>query len=137
VVVYRRLVELAPDDVDHWSGLALAQYGVGDVEGSAATYGRILERWPDDWHAHTNLALLLMDRTYRTIHDPAAALYHGRRAVELNPEHWNLRVNLAEVTARCGDRREAADMFAELARQSDAGSTQQRLYADRARHLRK
>lgn len=136
VTAYQLLTTAAPDIPRYWSGLALSQFATGAVEAAAATYERMLTTWPDDWQAHTNLALLLMDTTYRAIHKPEAALTHARRAVELAPTSWVARVNLAEVVARCGDQREAAAMFAELARQSDPGSTEHRLYADRARYLR-
>lgn len=136
VRAYLRLVELAADDPAAWSGLALAQFSAGAVEDAAATYRALLQRWPEDWRAHTNLALLLMDPTYRGIYDCAAAATHAERAVALAPSDWAVRVNLAEVTARCGDRAAAAELFDELARQSAPNSTEQRLYADRARHLR-
>ncbi len=137
VEAYARLTELEPDEPDHWSGLALAQYGTGERQAAASTYRRIIQRWADDWNAHANLALLYMDRTHRGLYDPQAALAHARRAVELNPTHWQLRVNLAEVTARCGDSQQAADLFEDLAERCPPGSDEQALYRDRARHLRR
>ncbi|HRX86514.1 MAG TPA: tetratricopeptide repeat protein, partial [Phycisphaerae bacterium] len=136
VRAYHRLVTVAPDVPRYWSGLALSQFATGDVEGAAATYAHMVATWPNDWQAHTNLALLLMDRTYRTIYHPAAALRHAQLAVELAPTEWAARVNLAEVTARCGDKAKAAALFDELARQSKPGSTERHLYEDRARYLR-
>jgi len=136
VFAYARLTQIAPEDVAHWSGLALAQYVTGNTRAAASTYEQVLERWPEDWNAHANLALLRMDSTNRALYDCAAALEHAQRAVQRAAENWQLRVNLAEVTARCGDPRQAADMFDSLARQSEPGSTAQRLYRERARHLR-
>ncbi|MCB9849296.1 MAG: tetratricopeptide repeat protein [Phycisphaerales bacterium] len=136
VEAYRQLTSVAPDNVAHWSGLALAEYAAGNAVASAETYRSLLKHWPDNWNAHTNLALLLMDRANPALYDADAALAHANRAVELAPANWQLRVNLAEVTARCGDPQLAATMFEVLADQSADDPTAQRLYRERARHLR-
>jgi|GEM_PF-1484348 len=135
VEAYRRLARLQPHDTSALKGLAFALAASGEIEEAAATFRLVLKRWPDEWEAHTNLALLLMDRTDAARYDPTSAQHHARLAVELNPTHWQARVNLAEVLAHCGDRREAARLFEQLAKQCPEGSDQRRLYLERARFL--
>ncbi|KAA0223796.1 MAG: tetratricopeptide repeat protein [Planctomycetia bacterium] len=133
---YERLVERFPEDVAAWKALAYVRFAAGSRGAAIEAYTRALHLAPDDWEAHTNLAVLLIDRTDAAHFRPDDAVRHARRAVELNPTHWNARVNLAEVLAHCGRASEAADLFDALADQSDPGSTQQKLYRDRAAALR-
>ncbi|MCH8963688.1 MAG: tetratricopeptide repeat protein [Planctomycetes bacterium] len=133
---YRRLTELAPDDVTSWTGLAYALAGSGRVGEAVAAYGNILSRWPANWEAHVNLAMLLMNSADRQHYEPAQAIEHARRAVALNPDAIQVRINLAEVLARCGQTEEAANMFDLFADQAPAGSEQEKLYRKQADSLR-
>jgi tetratricopeptide (TPR) repeat protein len=133
---YRRLTELAPDDATSWTGLAYALAGSGRVSEAAAVYGNILSRWPANWEAHANLATLLMNSADRQHYEPAQAIEHARRAVALNPDSIQVRINLAEVLAHCGQIEEAAEMFESFADQAPAGSEQEELYRKQADSLR-
>ncbi len=144
VEAHRRWALLAPDDPTALKDFALALAAAGEPGEAARKFRQVLQRWPADWEAHTNLALLLMGGRQRPSlrypdidrYDPKEALEHARRAVELNPTHWQVQVNAAEVTAHCGDPLEAARLFEQLADQCPEGSTERRLYRDRARYLR-
>lgn len=133
---YRRLASLAPNDDAAQKTLAYAAFAAGANSEAAAAYARVLQHHPDDWEAHTNLAVLLMDRTDKSLFDPSSAVRHARLAARLNPTHWNVQVNLAEVLANCGHEKEAADLFDALAQQSAPDSTERRMYAGRAAALR-
>ncbi|MCC7291218.1 MAG: tetratricopeptide repeat protein [Phycisphaerales bacterium] len=133
---YRRLLAIDAADVPAWKALAYVRVALNRRHDAAGAYRQALALAPNDWEAHTNLSVLLIDRTDAALFDPRGAIAHARRAVELNPTHWDLRVNLAEVLAHCGQESEAADLFENLAAQSAPGSPQQRLYHDRAKALR-
>ena len=133
---YRRLTELAPDEVTSWTGLAYALAGSGRVGEAATAYRNILNRWPANWEAHANLAMLLMNSADRQHYEPAQAIEHARRAVTLNPDSIQVRINLAEVLAHCGQIEEAAEMFETLADQAPAGSEQEKQYRKQADSLR-
>ena len=60
----------------------------------------------------------------------------SRRAVVLNLDSIQMRINLAEVLARCGQIDEAADMFESFADQAPAGSEQDKLYRKQVDSLR-
>jgi len=137
LVSYRRLVELAPDDSSAWIGLGLTLGRLGEYDQSLTTFEHVLLRWPDSWAAHSNLAALQMDQGAQSRFQPVKAVYHARRAMELNPTHFQLRINLAEVLAHCNHEQEAADLFDELAKQSPSSSTQRRLFQERADFLRR
>jgi tetratricopeptide (TPR) repeat protein len=66
---------------------------------------QVLEREPDDWETHANLASLLAER------DPAASLHHARRAAELQPGDLRTQINLAEALLAAGRREEALRQF--------------------------
>ncbi|MCZ6652168.1 MAG: tetratricopeptide repeat protein [Planctomycetota bacterium] len=133
---YRRLTELAPDEVTSWTGLAYALAGSGRVGEAAAAYRNILNRWPANWEAHANLAMLLMNSADRRHYEPAQAIEHARRAVTLNPDSIQVRINLAEVLAHCGQIEEAAEMFETFADQAPPGSEQEKQYRKQAASLR-
>ncbi len=132
---YRRLTELAPDDATSWTGLAYALAGSGRVGEAAAAYRNILNRWPANWEAHANLATLLMNSADRQHYEPLQAIEHARRAVVLNSDAMQVRINLAEVLAHCGQIEEAADMFESFADQAPPGSEQEKLYRKQADSL--
>ncbi len=137
VEAYRRWTELRPDDPAAHKGLAFSAAAFGDRRAAVESLRRVLSLSPDDWEAHTNLAVLLIDELDPQRFDCTAAVRHARRAVELNRTHWQANVNLAEVLAACGDPQEAAALFEQLAAQCPPGSSDRRLYEDRARFLRK
>ncbi len=137
VAAYRRLLELTPDDPAAVNDLAQVCVATGRRAEALRLLDDAVQRFPADAATHCNLALLLMDRTDREHHDPARAERLSRRAVELEPTRWDLRVNLAEVLAAVGKVLEAADLFDELAAQSDPGSPQERQYRARAAELRR
>lgn len=102
---------------------------------AAAIFEQLLRENPGDCESHANLALCLMDRSAGPRYRPKEAIAHARRAVDLAPTDWRLRINLAEVLAHCGAETEAAALFEELARQS-SDATEAALFRERARYLR-
>lgn len=136
VLARRRLTELAGDDPATWNEFSRVCEMAGNREEAMAAAKHVLSRWPEDFAAHANLALMLMDRTDRGHFDCDAAVVHARRAVGLNPMRWDLRVNLAEVLAVCGTPAEAAGIFEELAAHCELDSPQRRQYEQRAAELR-
>lgn len=137
VTAHRRLLELTPDDPAAVNDLAQVCVATGRREEALRLLDDAVQRFPEDAATHCNLALLLMDRTDRANYDPARAERLARRAVELEPTRWDLRVNLAEVLAAVGKRLEAANLFDELAAQTERGSPQERQYRARAAELRR
>ena len=55
----------------------------------------------------------------------------------MNPANWQLRVNLAEVLAHCGQPAEAADLFEQLAGELPADAPQRKQFLERALFLRR
>ncbi|MCH8853579.1 MAG: hypothetical protein IID41_13145 [Planctomycetes bacterium] len=70
-------------------------------------------------------------------YQPEQAIEHARRAVELNPNSWQLQLNLAEVLAHCRHEQEAADLFEAFARRARENSPERKLYLERASYLRR
>ncbi|MCC7292486.1 MAG: tetratricopeptide repeat protein [Phycisphaerales bacterium] len=136
VDAHRRLTELDGDDPAAWNELSRVCEMAGNRAEAITAARYVLSRWPEDFAAHANLALMLMDRTDREHFDCDAAVVHARQAVGFNPAHWDLRVNLAEVLAACGRSAEAAALFEELAGRCEPGSPLRRQYEQRGAELR-
>lgn len=68
-------------------------------------YGATLERNPDSWLAHTNLAALLLERPDG---DVAAALGHARAAVAVVRDSPAVHYTMAQALERTGDTKGAA-----------------------------
>jgi len=103
-----RAVELAPDDPQALRAYSDALLLNDQDEEAEQVLRRLLQKDPDDWAAHTNLARLLEHR------DPRAALEHARRAYELNPDDLRTQNNLAEAYARNGRIDEALRLLRAL-----------------------
>ena len=74
-----------------------------DYEGAVAHYRTLVELFPADEAAHSNLAL-----GYFQLLDFASALEHGRRAVEIYPADVRFRTNLALYAMYAGDHASAS-----------------------------
>jgi tetratricopeptide (TPR) repeat protein len=132
---YRRWLALEPENHQVRTVLADVLDRRGTAEEAVAAYLELLERQPDDYKAHANLAVLLCERG-GLLEPEERAIFHARRAVELRPRDRRLRANLADVLARFGHAAEAAALFEQLARDEPEGSEQRRGFESRAARLR-
>jgi len=135
-VAYRKLLEIDAEDQQAWAGLGDALRGCGRTVQAVETFEKIISRWPNNWGAHSNLSILLMNMNDRDCYSPEKAVLHARRAVEINPDYLPLQENLAEILGCCGYPAEAAELFDDLAAQNLSDSERNRLYRQRARLLR-
>jgi predicted TPR repeat methyltransferase len=104
--LYRRILELAPDQPDalHYSGVLAHQQGRS--EEALALIERSLELEPDraDWHS--NLGNVLQGRERL---DDAVGAY--RRAIEIDPDHANAYCNLGVLLRARGELAEAEETY--------------------------
>jgi tetratricopeptide (TPR) repeat protein len=73
---------------------------------AATLYRTTIERNPDCWMAHYNLAILLAEKG-RT----AEAEVHYRKALAENPQHAKARINLGILLAKAGQNDEAVAQY--------------------------
>lgn len=128
---YERAVELAPESV-----LALRGYGEALLlnlqrDQALAVFQRVVFLDPDDWQAHANLSTLLADR------DPAKALRHAQIAFQLQPNHLNTQLNLAEAYALNGYAEEALRRLRAIASSLPADDPRRQAVADRIVELQR
>lgn len=104
--IYRRLLEIAPNDVDlrHYLGVLLAQRG--DLVGAEASIRLAIERAPDYVAAHNNLGNILCQQKRFA---EAEAQY--RRVLALLPGDAAAHNNLGAVLRGRGDLDGAIDAF--------------------------
>jgi tetratricopeptide (TPR) repeat protein len=81
-----------------------------ESEPAIATYRAVLERDPNDWESHQNLAVLLQQV------NPGESLAHAKRAWELQPNHFATILGLAEAHLLNGHREEALARMRQLLR---------------------
>jgi tetratricopeptide (TPR) repeat protein len=86
-----RAAELTPDDATSLREYAKTLAVLGEPDAARAWFQRAVERDPNDWQSHANLANLLVDQ------DAPAALRHAERAAALQPDDLRVQVNLAGV----------------------------------------
>lgn len=94
----RRELEGRPDSLRFLRGLARAQERLGQTEGAAATYRRILELAPDDAFAYSRLA-----RLQTADQDPARAARELERLLQVGARSQNPHLH-----ALAGDKKRAA-----------------------------
>ncbi|MDQ7029258.1 MAG: tetratricopeptide repeat protein [Ardenticatenia bacterium] len=82
-----KATEVAPDDVQAWSGLAYVYTRMGDLQAAVEANLQVLAISPNDFITHRNLALI-----YRDLGDMTNALIHAQRALDVAPE--NERANM-------------------------------------------
>lgn len=141
IEAWRRVVELAPDDLEAHTALGIALSEAQEHDYALEVLGRVVERRDDyaPYHANLGLALLRRDRavdaltvleraTTRWPDDPQVlvnlgvaldALGHAQRAVsvlrratELAPDFANAQFNLGHALSALGETSEAARAFA-------------------------
>ncbi|MDQ1443824.1 MAG: Tetratricopeptide repeat, partial [Acidimicrobiaceae bacterium] len=137
------LDKVAPNDVDGWRDLALAEMEEGDVSGSATAFARVLDLAPHDTSAMVHLAHarhamgqtdeavslllqacdLLPERTdilrslvgmARAAGANGTALEAARRLAEQDPKDVLAALDVAELLLAEGDNRAAAAAFYKL-----------------------
>jgi len=101
VAHYENALGLAGDSLDARTGLGVALFQSGRAGEALPHYLAILERQPSAG-AHNNVA-----STYLQLNRAAEALEHYQRALTLEPEFHDARVNLALALGRLGRRDEA------------------------------
>ena len=103
-----RLVGLAPNNIEalRLCGDALALNL--QMDEALAMYRRVLALDSTDWQAHANVAQLLATR------DPAESLHHARIAFDLQPNHLQTQLNLAEALVINGQLDEALRRYQAL-----------------------
>jgi tetratricopeptide (TPR) repeat protein len=110
---YAQAAELDPQHHQAMLGWARSLASADEPAQAVAVYKQILERWPDDWQAHTNLAVLLMLPQRGELYQPKQAIQHAERALALAPDHVKQKVtlNLAEVCGHVGQTQRAIKLF--------------------------
>jgi Flp pilus assembly protein TadD len=121
--------EVDPSDPDVLRALGQALAVNLQNERATEMFRRLLQVRPDDWVAHSNLALLLSER------EPQAALKHAERAFALQPDDLRTRMNLAAALAVNERFDEAIGRYRETLRMLPAGDSRRALIEDRIREL--
>lgn len=105
IAACREVIARQPDNMRARMRLAALLVIDEQFDEAIEQYRRVLDREPDNWIAHTNLAMLLHTR------DASAALEHARRAVALQPDLLETRMNLAMALKASGRLGEALHEF--------------------------
>ena len=104
---YRRLTELAPGVVEHWSNLGTVLRESGDLGGAEAAYATAQRLAPRDPTVCFNLGLLQMERAHYV-----TARRHFLAAVEADPDFAEARIYGAMMCYECGDNPSAERLIA-------------------------
>lgn len=98
-------LELDPDRAEALLLHAKVAALLGDRAAAVAGFQRVLELAPDQWEAHTNLAMLL------GAEDKVGALRHAEAALRLQPTDVRVRTNYAEALVLNGRKVEALEIL--------------------------
>lgn len=109
VVLYRRLRELEPDELEHRNSLGVALQAAGEMDAAVAELEEVVRQDPDHAPARNNLGIM-----YRTMRRPHDGIAHLRRALELAPEGITERYNLAFSLLELGRVEEADQLIEEV-----------------------
>ncbi len=101
------------------------------MDQALAMYRRVLALDAADWQAHANVAQLLATR------EPAESLHHARIAFDLQPNHMQTQLNLAEALAINGYLEEALQRFQSLVNGLPPDHPRRPLLIDRIEELRR
>ena len=104
VPVWRKAVELNPDDPRAHNNLGAALVETGHPEGALAEYQRSLELNDQSSQAHNNLGSLMAQQGRID-----EALAEFQKAVELNPDNGRAHCNLGSALSEKGRNEEALD----------------------------
>jgi tetratricopeptide (TPR) repeat protein len=102
-VAYREAIRLRPDHAEAHRDLGFTLTALGQVEEAVAEYRAALQSKPDYASAHNNLAWTLATAEDPKLRQPAAAVSHAKKAVELAPNVSNYWGTLGAVHYRLGD----------------------------------
>lgn len=92
IVLYRKLLRLAPSEPEPWYNLGLAQMQSEDAAAAAQSWGKAIALRPDYVAAWVNLGI-----AQAALAEPGTAEQSLRRAVELNPDLPEAHSSLAAV----------------------------------------
>jgi tetratricopeptide (TPR) repeat protein len=120
VQFFNKALALAPDDVESWYYLGLAQHSLSHSEEALRCYEEVLKRAPDHFHAQLQTGTLLLTAGQRT-----QALQHLRAAQALRPQNADVYERLSEAYLQEGDLQPALE---------SARRTVELLPADRQAH---
>ena len=107
--IYRRLVDMFPEQPGLALNLGLAFYSAGNLPGAIEQLDRFLEAEPD--HAP---AWLLVGMSYQKLDNPSRAIGPLRRAVMLDPDNNTARLELADALLRSDQPERARGEFSQL-----------------------
>ncbi len=102
VGMYRRAIELAPDDERGYLGLARVQNAHADARGAEATLRQLVAKVPASIDGHYRLAQRLAANG-----DMTTASRELRAVLERDPDHIDARIDLARALRRAGKLDEA------------------------------
>ena len=94
---YERLVELHPDNYDHWLNLGVARHRLGRLDSATEAYQKALQIRPDGTSAYVNLGLLYQETGQSA--QAAAALEQARR---IAPDRDDIRYHSAVAFEKRG-----------------------------------
>jgi tetratricopeptide (TPR) repeat protein len=106
VADYSKVIELDPDGLwGRWAYLrrGALYWAMEQWDNAGADLSKQVERSPGDWIHRNKLAWLLATCPDPKLRDPARAVEHARRAVELAPESGTVRNTLGVAHYRAGD----------------------------------
>jgi tetratricopeptide (TPR) repeat protein len=108
----KRALDLKPDDPDALTGMAHTLYDTGDFKNAATFYEKVLLKQPDDADLRTDLGNAYARREPP---DYDRAIKEYRQALEVNPEHEQALVRLADAALHKGDKTTARQAMDKLA----------------------
>jgi len=106
---YERLVELHPDNYDHWLNLGVARHRLGRLDSAIEAYQKALQIRPEGTAAYVNLGLLYQE-TGQTV-QASAALEQARR---IAPDRDDIRYHSAVALEETGEAEKAASIYEAL-----------------------
>jgi len=106
---FREVIRLQPGHVEAHFNLGNALQHKGQLKDAIAAYRETLLLKPDFAGAHNNLAELLASCTDEKLWDPARAVKHAQRAVELAPAEGNCWNTLGVAHYCNGDAKAAVE----------------------------
>jgi tetratricopeptide (TPR) repeat protein len=106
---FERLVELYPDNYDHWLNLAVARHRLGRLDSATETYQKALQIRPDGTAAYVNLGLLYQETGQSA--QAVAALEQARR---IDPDRDDIRYHTAVALEETGEAEKAAGIYETL-----------------------
>jgi serine/threonine protein kinase/tetratricopeptide (TPR) repeat protein len=111
IACYRKAIELDPKNTFVYCNLGYALYMCGKEQEALAVCSEAVSIDPQSAHAHRNTALVLANASDAALRDPAQAVAHAEKAVELNPMNPDFRDMLGVALYRTGDYTAAIAAF--------------------------